>query len=204
MNYSPDMRDGLYSMFTDRLVRIWRDLSPSFRMESGGFSVDECKEIERKWRVIFWAWGALYRAGPRQWLRGCHNQKPLRKHDKIACKQPLRKQLHPHVGGDGQKDSCAGESALRAKLTSRLESMIEDKFRSMKFAEWGTRTEDWNLWLDANGILKLRCGYDHFNPRNSDLIYISNPAHRFAVAEKDILAVDKEFATKALIFGFLP
>lgn len=49
MNYSPDMRDRLYSMFMDRLVRIWRDLSPSFGMENGGFSVDECREIERRW-----------------------------------------------------------------------------------------------------------------------------------------------------------
>lgn len=95
--------------------------------------------------------------------------------------------------------------------------MIESKFYSMgrssvRIGEWDASwrakksvwTREWNCWLEANGICKLKCGWEHFNPRDSNLIYVINPAHRLMVAEEDLLAVDKEFAMKALVFGALP
>lgn len=93
---------------------------------------------------------------------------------------------------------------MNPKLISELCSMIESKFWSLKR---DGQVKEWNLWLDANGIMRLKweeCGYDYFNPRKSQLIHMHNPAFRVCISERPLLVLTKEFAEKVFFLGFLP
>lgn len=102
---------------------------------------------------------------------------------------------------------------MRAKLNSRLESMIELKFWSFK-PEWTNSSlvqswiEGWSFWLESNCIQGIRwreCGSDYFNPKKSRLIYVQNPAARLGLHQgRNLLLIPKEFALKAVILGGLP
>ena len=44
------IHDRLYAIFMEQLVRIWRGKSPSFKAESGGFSLEDKIDIHQKWK----------------------------------------------------------------------------------------------------------------------------------------------------------
>lgn len=93
---------------------------------------------------------------------------------------------------------------MNPKLISRLYSVVESKFWSLNRAN---QVEEWNLWLDTNGIRRLKwneCGFDYFNPRKSPIIHMHNPASRVSISERPLLALTKEFAEKVFFLGFLP
>lgn len=93
---------------------------------------------------------------------------------------------------------------MSPKLICKIYSMVESKFWSLNRRH---QIEEWNLWLDANGIKRLRwneCGYDYFNPRKSQLIHMHNPASRICISERPLLVLTKEFAEKVFFLGFLP
>ena len=86
-----------------------------------------------------------------------------------------------------------------------LEAMFESKFWTL----WHTYSalEEWNAWLDENGILKSKwsdAGLDYFKSQESDTVYIKNPTARLFAGPYKLLLVPKELAIKMLMFGEAP
>ena len=91
------------------------------------------------------------------------------------------------------------------KSTSMLEAMFESKFWTL----WDTRSvlEEWDAWLDGNGILKIKwsdAGLDYFKSQESDTVCIKNPTSRLFAGHYKLLLVPKELAIKMLTFGEAP